>query len=194
MLEITLGQCDIVSTRSGWFALTGADCRATLDNHAVWTGWRLSVKAGQRLTLGRPHRGMRSYLAVAGGLDVPCVMGSRSTDLKAGIGGLEGRLLKAGDRLAVPASAPLFHMSRGVKQLLQGNLLRALPGPEYDEFNPASQDMFWRVPWQLSPESNRMGYRLHGQILISTIDREMLSHVLLPGVIQVPHGGQPIIL
>ena len=72
--------------------------------------------------------------------------------------------------------------------------IRALPGPEYQEFDSVSQDTFWRSPWQLSPQSNRMAYRLQGQPLKRTTDREMLSHGLLPGVVQVPHNGQPIVL
>jgi len=152
------------------------------------------VKAGQQLTLNRPRRGMRSYLAIAGGIDVPQVMSSLSTDLKVGLGGHEGRLLKDGDRLQVRAGGREFREAQGVKQLLWSNRVRALPGPEYHEFDQASQDALWRLPWQLSPQSNRMGYRLQGQKLARTTDREMLSHGLLPGVIQVPHNGQPIIL
>ena len=193
-LEITLGQCEVEFSHDGWFALTGAGCDATLDGHAVWTGWRLPVKAGQRLTLKRPRHGMRSYLAIAGGIDVPQVMGSASTDLKVGIGGFEGRLLRDGDRLAIGPDAKTFIESRGVKQLLWGNRIRVLRGPEHHEFDEASQEAFWRSPWQLSPQSNRMGYRLQGQPLVRTTDREMLSHGLLPGVIQVPHNGQPIVL
>ena len=137
---------------------------------------------------------MRSYLAIAGGIDVPEVMGSRSTDLKVGIGGFEGRLLRDGDRLAIGVSTRKFSEPQGVKQLMWGNLIRALPGPEYQEFDEVSQASFWRSPWQLSPQSNRMGYRLQGQPLTRTTDRELLSHGLLPGVVQVPHNGQPIVL
>ncbi|WP_183045740.1 biotin-dependent carboxyltransferase family protein, partial [Salmonella enterica] len=134
------------------------------------------------------------YLAVAGGIAVPEVMGSCSTDLKSGIGGLEGRLLKDGDRLAMGKPSRQFSGPQGVKQLLWGNRIRALPGPEYREFDRASQEAFWRSPWQLSPQSNRMGYRLQGQSLTRTTDRELLSHGLLPGVVQVPYNGQPIVL
>ena len=74
-LEITLGQLTVEFETDGWFALTGAGCEARLDDNAVWTGWRLPMRAGQRLTLKRPQHGMRSYLAVAGGIDVPPVMG-----------------------------------------------------------------------------------------------------------------------
>lgn len=193
-LEIVLGQFSVEFERDGWFALTGAGCDATLDGAQVWTGWRQHARAGQRLTLKTPRHGVRSYLAIAGGIDVPQVMGSRSTDLKLGIGGLEGRLLQDGDCLAVHAPTRDFSGPHGIKQLLWSNRLRALPGPEYNEFDAASQAAFWRLPWRLSPQSDRMGYRLQGQILKRTTDRELLSHGLLPGVVQVPHNGQPIVL
>ena len=79
-LEITLGLATFEFSRDGWFALTGAGCEATLDGEAVWSGWRHFAKAGQTLTLNRPQHGIRSYLALAGGIDVPLIMGSRSTD------------------------------------------------------------------------------------------------------------------
>ena len=193
-LEITLGQFTVEFTEDGWFALTGAGCHAELDGKAVWTGWRLPVKAGQQLHLKSPERGMRSYLAVAGGLDVPLLMGSASTDLKAQVGGFEGRLLKEGDVIPAHPSKRHFREARGIKQLQWGNRIRALPGPEYHEFSQTAQDSFWRLPWQLSPQSNRMGYRFMGQRLERNTDRELLTHGLLPGVVQVPHNGQPIVL
>lgn len=193
-LEITLGQFTVEFTEDGWFALTGAGCHAELDGKAVWTGWRLPVTAGQQLHLKSPERGMRSYLAVAGGLDVPLLMGSASTDLKAQVGGFEGRLLKEGDVIPAHPSKRHFREARGIKQLQWGNRIRALPGPEYHEFSQTAQDSFWRLPWQLSPQSNRMGYRFMGQRLERNTDRELLSHGLLPGVVQVPHNGQPIVL
>ena len=115
-------------------------------------------------------------------------------DLKVGIGGIEGRRLQDGDQVKIGKSSRRFSASRGVKQLPIGNIIRALPGPEYHEFDSVSQESFWRSPWKLSPQSNRMGYRLQGQPLRRTTDREMLSHGLLPGVVQVPHNGQPIVL
>lgn len=193
-LEITLGQVDIAFERDCWFALTGAACEATVDGRPVWVGWRTPAKAGQHLVLKNPQYGIRSYLAVAGGIDVPLVLGSRSTDLKVGIGGLEGRRLQDGDRLKLGKASREFSGPQGVRQLPIGNRIRALPGPEYHEFDSASQASFWRSPWQLSAQSNRMGYRLQGQPLVRTTDREMLSHGLLPGVVQVPHSGQPIVL
>ncbi|MGR4049105.1 5-oxoprolinase subunit PxpC [Kosakonia cowanii] len=193
-LEITLGQCEVEFARDCWFALTGAGCDATLDGTDVWTGWRFAVKAGQRLVLNRPRFGVRSYLAVAGGFDLPAVMGSGSTDLQTAIGGLEGRLLRDGDTLPLGTATRNFSAQQGVKQLLWTNRIRALPGPEYHEFDAASQEAFWRLPWHINPQSNRMGYRLQGQPLVRTTERDLLSHGLLPGVIQVPSNGQPIVL
>lgn len=86
-LEVTLGQVDIQFESDSWFALTGAACEATLDGQPVWLGWRMAAKAGQHLVLKNPRLGVRSYLAVAGGIDVPLVLGSRCTDLKAEMGG-----------------------------------------------------------------------------------------------------------
>ncbi|XTZ37250.1 5-oxoprolinase subunit PxpC [Salmonella enterica] len=193
-LEITLGQCEVEFSRDSWFALTGAGCAAKLAGKPVWTGWRYAVKSGQRLVLNRPLHGVRSYLAVAGGFALPKVMGSGSTDLKTAIGGLEGRLLRDGDTLPLGQPQREFRQQQGVKQLLWTNRIRALPGPEHQEFDQASHEAFWRLPWHLSSQSNRMGYRLQGQPLVRTTDRELLSHGLLPGVVQVPANGQPIVL
>lgn len=193
-LEVTLGECTVEFTREGWMALTGAGCDAYLDKQRIWTGWNYPVRAGQRLVLYRPKRGMRSYLAVSGGIDVPKVLGSRSTDLTGGFGGLDGRKLKDGDVLPLGEVRHVPQKSQGIKQLLFNNYIRVLPGPEYQEFSPEEQEFFWRTPWHLSPQSNRMGYRLNGHSLRRNSSREMFAHGLLPGVIQVPHGGQPIVL
>lgn len=127
-LEITLGQVEIEFARSGWFALTGAACEATLDGKAVWVGWRTAYRPGQRLVLKTPQHGIRSYLAVAGGIAVPEVLGSRCTDLKAGIGGLEGRRLQDGDKLKLGKAARRFTTPRGVKQLPLATAFVRCPG------------------------------------------------------------------
>lgn len=193
-LEITLGQFVAVLTSPCWVALTGADCHAELDGKPLWTGWRFAAQAGQTLKMHVPRHGMRSYLAVSGGIEVPEILGSRSTDLKAGFGGFAGRLLADGDQLALGRAGRLPTKEIGVKQLLFGNRVRALPGPEYKEFSRDAQEKFWHTPWHLSPQSNRMGYRLQGPELSRATAREMSSHGLLPGVVQVPHSGHPIVL
>lgn len=193
-LEITLGKFSATFTSPCWVALTGADCHAELDGKPLWTGWRFAVQAGQILKMNVPRHGMRSYLALSGGVEVPETLGSRSTDLKAGFGGFSGRLLADGDELALGGAVRSPTREIGVKQLLFGNRVRALPGPEYKEFSSDAQEKFWHTPWHLSPQSNRMGYRLQGPELYRTTRREMSSHGLLPGVVQVPHNGHPIVL
>ncbi|WP_024304420.1 biotin-dependent carboxyltransferase family protein [Pseudogulbenkiania sp. MAI-1] len=192
-LEIVLGPVSLRFSRAGWFALTGADFDATLDGLPVWCGWRQPVRAGQVLQLRGSRHGMRAYLAVDGGIAVAEVLGARATDLGAGFGGFAGRALQAGDHL--PQGEPVALEGKAGSRPPQWTPeLRALPGPEYDEFAAAAQDAFWTRPWAITPQSNRMGYRLAGPALTREASHELLSHGVLPGVVQVPPGGQPIVL
>jgi biotin-dependent carboxylase-like uncharacterized protein len=203
-LEITMGACTLRFASSTLVALTGADCHAELDGTPVWSWWRFPVARGQTLTLRASRFGMRTYLAVAGGIDVPETLGSRSTDLAAGFGGFEGRALRDGDRIAIGhASAEARKATAlGVRPPLWlsdplAHRVRVLPGPEYDDFTAATHKQFWENPWQVTPNSNRMGYRLAGPEPLARKKNRMndlLSHGVLPGVIQVPPSGQPIIL
>ncbi|MGE6292748.1 biotin-dependent carboxyltransferase family protein [Aeromonas media] len=192
-IELVLGAAEFGFLRDGWLALTGADCAATLDGEAVWHGWRWRVRRGQRLRLSAPRHGMRTYLALDGGVVVPPVMGSRATELQAAFGGHQGRALQAGDRL--PLGEPLAHAGTLGAWLRESDAcLRVLPGPEFDEFEPAAVAALWQGEWRLNPASNRMGIRLDGPTLVRSRGRELASHGVLPGVIQVPPGGQPIVL
>jgi biotin-dependent carboxylase-like uncharacterized protein len=131
-------------------------------------------------------------------------MGSRSTDLKSGFGGFGGRALRDGDRLPVTATAATAGCHHGVAApdwaLEAGRARKVMPvrvvaGPEYEEFGAAAQDAFRSADWTITPNSNRMGMRLQGPALARQPDRpDLLSHGVLPGVIQVPAGGQPIVL
>lgn len=191
------------------FSLTGADCMARLDGRLLPPWWAMEARAGQELVLSPPRRGLRSYLAVPGGLDVPLVLGSRSTQMRDGFGGLEGRALAAGDRLtalpslpfalrgpagfgALPAPQALDAADR--PDAKDGEIvLRTIPAAEYEQFDEASHKALWRAPWKVTAQSNRQGYRLAGDVLQRTQLLEMRSHGIMPGVIQVPPSGQPII-
>lgn len=192
-LEVVLGPVEIRFGRDGWFALTGADFNATLDGEPVWSGWRLPCRRGQRLRLNGCNSGMRAYLCVDGGIDVPEVLGARATDLKAGYGGFAGRALQAGDQLPQGTAVPL-NKRLGARLRSWQPLIRALPGPEYRQFDASSQQAFWQQEWTVSSQSNRMGYRLQGAPLVREQGAELLSHAVLPGVVQLPPGGQPIVL
>ncbi|BAP45688.1 allophanate hydrolase subunit 2 [Pseudomonas sp. StFLB209] len=187
-------------------ALTGADGQAQLDDQPLLPWWAVTVKAGQTLSISYPRSGARVYLCVAGGIDVPELMGSRSTSLRGGFGGFEGRVLQAGDVLATGATAalPLPAGGLGVRPPVQAMaevfasdpdgtvLLRAIPAGEYGLFE-RDQQRFWRQPWKISAQSNRTGYRLSGEPIVPHATMEMRSYGLVPGVVQVPPGGEPII-
>lgn len=191
------------------FALAGADCAPHLDGRPLPPWWAVQARAGQELVLSPPRRGLRGYLAVSGGFDVPVVLGSRSTQMRDGFGGHEGRALTAGDRLPVLPSACITLRDEAGYGALPPSLalaapteapttdgaiwLRAIAAAEYGQFDGASHDHLWETPWKVTSQSNRQGYRLEGAGLQRTELVEMRSHGIVPGVIQVPPSGQPII-
>ncbi|MDP9929573.1 biotin-dependent carboxylase-like uncharacterized protein [Variovorax paradoxus] len=210
-LEITMGGCEIRFEAATRIALVGDGFGARLDGAPLWPCWSVPVAAGQTLTLaganaaGVKKAGLRSWLAVAGGIDVPPVLGSRSTDLKAGFGGHQGRALRKSDRLALGATAldaaRLARRPFGLRgpdwgpEANDGAIaLRVLPGPEFEQFTAASQTQLWSERWRITAQSNRMGSRLAGTELKRKRSADMLSSGVIPGTIQVPPSGQPIIL
>ena len=193
-VEFTLGPATLHFEADSCIALTGTDTDARLDGQPLRAWWRHRVRAGQTLQIAAPRERMRSYLAVAGGIDVPVALGSRSTDLKAGFGGLAGRALRDGDRLPLGTHAALPTRSVGLRPPEWTPDVRVLPGPEHDDFTPEAQQAFWQAGWRVTPQSNRMGYRLDGPALQRTSSNDLPSHGVLPGVVQVPPSGQPIVL
>jgi biotin-dependent carboxylase-like uncharacterized protein len=191
------------------FAITGADCAPRLDGRLLPPWWAMAAKAGQELVLSPPRDGLRSYLAVVGGIDVPSVLGSRSTQMRDAFGGLAGRALAAGDRLAAGPAQPFTtrdragYGARSAPQALAAAahdsassgeiVLRAIAAAEHGQFDEASRASLWSAPWKVTSQSNRQGYRLVGTTLQRTELVEMRSHGIVPGVIQVPPSGQPIL-
>ena len=187
-------------------AVTGAGCGAELDGNALLPWCTAHATAGSLLRLTPPRagiwRGSRAYLCIAGGIDVPVVLGSRSTQLRGAFGGHEGRALRQGDRLPVgqPARAAV---APGIGAMppalalpaLRDELpaIRVIPGSEYGRYTQASRKALWQSPWRVTPQSDRYGFRLAGQGLEPVAPIELRSHGIVPGVIQVPHGGQPIV-
>ncbi|MBP0622056.1 biotin-dependent carboxyltransferase family protein [Cupriavidus consociatus] len=205
-IEFTLGRAAVRFHADMRVALAGAECGATLDGTPVWSWHAFDVHAGEILVLPPARGGTHAYLCVAGGIDVEPVMGSRSTDLKAAFGGLDGRALQEGDRLPVgraglPADGDWIGVQAPAWALpadLDGKAtaVRMLPGPEYEDFEKESQQALWQSDWIVTPNSNRMGLRLNGPALARRAERsaDLLSHGVVPGVMQVPPAGQPIAL
>ncbi|MEA9389272.1 biotin-dependent carboxyltransferase family protein [Acerihabitans sp. TG2] len=183
------------------FAVTGHDGRVMLDDVMLPFWWSAQARKGQRLTLHASRRTTRAYLHLPGGVDVPAVLGSRSTQLRGEFGGFQGRGLHQGDRLYAIEPKQAGPVDFGIMPPWYGlgvadtpvPLIRVLPAAEYGIFTEDSCQAFWLQAWQITPQSNRYGYRLSGQPLIAKAPLEMRSHGIVPGVIQIPHNGQPII-
>jgi antagonist of KipI len=198
-LEITLRGPDLEFGSEALFAVTGAEFDLRLDETAVPmnTVWR--APAGARLRFGTRHRGARAYLGVAGGIDVPPVLGSRSSHLPALGGGLTGRPLTIGDRLPIGRSRPgqtaagrtmppLFPIPDG------GARLRVVLGPQESYFTARALTTLRTARYHITGQSNRMGYRLEGPTLEHAGSPDTISDATPPGAVQVPASGHPILL
>jgi len=161
------------------------------------------ARKGQVLTIGLPvgGSGSRATLALAGGIDVPEVLGSRSTQLRGAFGGLDGRALRQGDILRAARPGVEHAVDFGVVPPAIGlplscdglPAMRVLPAAEYTGFQADSRAAFWAGAWKITAQSDRYGYRLQGTPLVPVAPMEIRSHGIVPGVIQVPSGGQPIV-
>jgi antagonist of KipI len=197
-LEMTVLGPKIRFLANTWIAVTGANLGATLDSEpmAVWQS--VEVAKGSEVAFKGPEDGMRAYLAIAGGIDVPVVMGSRSTYLKAVIGGLEGRGLRPGDVLNTSDSRSAF-LSRMAPDIMaqaygSEHEVRVVFGPQYGRFTQAGIDVFLGSPYKVAIQSDRMGYRLEGPVIEHGDGPDVISDGTSFGAVQVPGDGQPIVL
>lgn len=190
-LEVTFGGLVLRSAGGTTVTLTGAPCPMSVDGRQVAPYAVVWVPDGAELRLGIPTSGLRSYLAVRGGIDVPPVLGSRSTDTLAGLG---PEPLASGGRLRIgSAHGPLPGVDIApVGPFEAGEIsLRVVPGPRNDWFTPASYDALLATPYDVTAESNRVGMRLSGPVLERARDGELPSEGMVPGALQVPPSGQP---
>lgn len=196
-IEVTLIGPELAVEAETTLAISGAHFEVTCDGTPVPMGASFAVHPGQRLKFGRIVQGARAYVAVAGGVLTPMVLGSRSTHLVSHMGGVEGRALMAGDRIPVAArvaqqparKAPGLTLPTGGRARL-----RVVPGPQADWFHADALKMVTGVSFRVSPRSNRMGYRLEGPPLTRVRDAELISEPVGIGAIQVPGAGEPILL
>lgn len=196
-LECTLIGPRLAFTDERLVAVTGADMAATVNGSAVpaWQGLR--VQAGDVLRLGPARSGVRGYLAVAGGLDTPLVLGSRATYARGRLGGLEGRALRKGDRLPlgrVIAARPRRVNPDRVPTYGGAPELAVVLGPQDDRFTPQGIAALFEGPYEMLPQSDRMGARLKGPRIEHTHGHDIISDGVALGGIQVIGDGQPIVL
>ena len=163
---------------------------------APWTATTLAE--GDLLVPDAPARGAYGLIAVAGGFDLPRVLGSRATLLAAGFGGLDGRALVAGDRLAVAGGPPVEGPDRRVTvpPPVSGGPLRCVPGPQAEWFGAEGLAVLTGTDWTVGRETDRMGMRLDGPAIPFAPGRsaDILSDGIVPGAVQVPGSGRPIVL
>lgn len=196
VLEMTFLGATLEFRSTAWFAVTGADMQAKLDGAPVERYRAIHAEAGQILAFGMAANGCRGYLAVRGGIDVPLVMGSRSTDMSAKLGGFEGRALKAGDVLStIPDGGWTPSDLRYDLPVYESAVeVRVIPGPQEEYFTASGVGTFFSSAYEISPNSDRMGLRLEGPEIESFSGTDIVSDGIVFGSIQVPSGGKPIIL
>ncbi|GGM43590.1 allophanate hydrolase [Micromonospora sonchi] len=191
-LEITLTGCDLRPTRATTVAVVGAEADVWVGDRPGDTGRPLAVPGGTMLRIGPARRGLRCWLAVAGGIAVDPVLGSRSTDTLSGLGPAplrDGDLLPLGAPTAPPAPVDVTVPAAHPAQLD----LAVRLGPRHDWFTPAALDLLFGTAYQVSPVSNRVGARLTGAPLPRAVAGELPSEGLVLGAVQVPADGQPLI-
>lgn len=212
-LEITLLGPSLQFDTDLMIALCGGNLSPSIDGSPIRMWRPIFVKRGSQLTFGRCIDGCRSYLAISGGFDVPIVMKSKSTYLRAEIGGYKGRALQKGDHLVVGTPNPFvkaglktFAEHSSFKEMgwsVASSLLslytnsfpiRIMTGPEFQYFTRESQQQLYNCPFEVSTQSDRMGFRLKGPHLILKNENQMISEAVSFGTIQVPPDGNPIIL
>lgn len=177
--------------------LTGADMAPTLNGDPIPMYRSVAVHEDDVLKLGAAVSGMRGYLAVAGGFDLPQVMGSVSTNLKCAIGGFEGRKLKAGDKLPLRRSADLSQFGeRHIAPFVYDSAVcvRAVAGPQDDYFTDEGLQTFFSKEYRVSPKSDRMGIRLEGDKVESRDGVDIISDGIVTGSVQIPSDGHPIVM
>jgi biotin-dependent carboxylase-like uncharacterized protein len=201
-LEITLSGPRLVFTIDALVALTGADMDLQVDGRDIPTWTAILVRTGSVLSMaGFTAAGCRAWLCVAGGIDVPYVLGSRSTLLRAALGGSRGRALRAGDSLRL---RPLTRQAMCLEGFSCPVLLRppyavdapvpVLPGPQAESLTPGARQAFLDATWTVSNASDRMACRLEGPQLALGHGADVISEVISEGSVEVTGSGLPIVM
>ena len=196
-LECTLVGPRIEVADERWVAVTGAAMPTAL-NGATMPRWAaFEVKPGDVLRLGPAASGVRAYIAVSGGIDTPLALGSRSTYLRGQLGGHRGRALRKGDVLRLgPSSggAPAEVLGQFIPDYTQSPTARVVLGPQEDRFTERGVATLFEAPYEMTPQSDRMGARLRGARIEHTRGHDIISDGVALGGVQVVGDGQPIVL
>ena len=214
-LEATLGKLRLRFEDQRIVAWCGGEFTARIGNDSLPPGHAGLVAKDEELVMVAPKAGSRAWLAISGGIDVPLVLGSRSTDLRGNFGGYEGRALRDGDVIslfkerrfpnrrtdkngdletAAPWISEWSAPTPWVATTNRDRILRVVRGANWDGFTPEAQMSLIRAPFTVTPDSDRMGARLDGPDLPRLDPSDLLSEAVAPGTLQVPPNGKPILL
>lgn len=211
-LEMTIMGPKLLIKKTTLLAIGGADMEPLLNGERIPLWRPILAEEGSMLCFGKVKSGCRTYVTFAGGIHIDRTMGSKSTYIRAAIGGIEGRMLKKGDYFQIgvqPEMANRFIQDLQKDERIKTKWaisnsvlpkykkhpkLRVIADFEYDQFTEESKKAFFTKEYKVSNYADRMGYRVEGEILNRAIEKEILSSSVTFGTIQVPNGGQPIIL
>ena len=197
-IEMTLLGATFLFSEGAVVALAGSDFGATLEGRPVEMWTAIEARSGEALRLGPTRAGARCTLCVRGGIAVKDFLGSASTHILSGLGGHEGRALRKGDVLRIGATSGAIRKqrlsARALAELQPRKTLRVTAGPQSYWFSEEARKVFYGSTYRVAEESNRMGLRLEGAAIPAPSGGEMISEGVSLGAIQVPEGGQPIIL
>ncbi|XOQ43841.1 MAG: AHS2 domain-containing protein [Clostridium sp.] len=198
VLEMTLFGPELRFTADNFIAVTGGDLSPTLNGEPMPRYAAVGVKSGDVLSFGQAKEGCRAYLAFAGGLDLPVVMGSKSTNLKCGFGGYQGRKLQAGDKIAFAApkeELPFFPLRTLDTPSFGGKVtLRVVLGPQEDAFTESGIRTFFSETYKVTTRFDRMGCALDGPTVECKEKADIISDGIPAGAVQIPSSGKPIIM
>jgi antagonist of KipI len=203
-LEITLGGLQLRFEDERVVAWCGGEFDVQIESTRLPAGHAAHVQAGKRLKFGRPQIGCRAWLAISGGIGVPAILGSRSTDLRAHFGGFQGRALRDRDAVALVARPESSTPATGISSWTAPHdwvspakpkpILRFICGVDWKRFNASTLQRLTTEAFTISPDSDRMGVRLEGPELKRVDESDLISEAVAPGTIQIPPSGKPILL
>jgi antagonist of KipI len=197
-LETTMIGPELQALTRTQIAVAGGNTSMKINgkNARIWE--TLDLQEGDCISLGRMESGSRAYVAVRGGIDVPMVLGSRSTYVRGGVGGADGRKLKAGDVIRGFDAQPIIGRFELPEELVpefsRSLKVGVVVGPQEDAFTENGIGTFLSSQYTITPESDRMGYRLEGPLIEHKGKTDIISDALLPGAVQVPKSGNPIVI
>jgi biotin-dependent carboxylase-like uncharacterized protein len=197
-LEITLIGPELQALKTTHIAITGGIASPKVNSQLVPMWETLTIREGDVISFGKMESGCRAYLSTKGGINTSLVLGSRSTYVRGEFGGIDGRQLKTGDTIegfdVSSLEAQLSMPEELTPQFTDHFIAHVVLGPQEDMFTEKGTHTFLSNPYKVTPEADRMGYRLEGQIVEHKSKVDIISDALLPGAVQVPKSGKPIVI